>query len=332
MKSSDKQIKHEIVINQIKKIDNTITKIRTKLFIATSAYDKYYKRYYIITLLLFIFSSIVTFLEALRLSIVEYVNKSDQSLINEKMLSIIINVLVLVLGIVITILSSIVRFKNYREILEELREKQNIMIEHIDKYRKQKNNLEFIYQIKENDITFEEIEKIKNDIAEYDTKIESTNILQYLTTKDIIKYNNYKGNFDFKIKEIILKYKKLFKTLEDKEDINIINSQKDDNEYINIINSQKDDKNKTHIIVQPNQPKQFIQLNQPNQFIQLNQPNQFIQLNRPNLPNQKLNQSNRPILHNQKLNQSNRPILHNQKLYQSNQKINQTLPPTFFNF
>jgi len=269
--------KHEIVKNQIKKIDNSIIKIKTKLFIATAAYDKYYKKYYRITLVLFILSSFVTFIEALRLIIVENVNKSDQILININLLNTLINVLVLSLGIVITILSSYIRFKNYREILEELREKQNIIIEYIDKYKKQKNNLEYIYQIKEDDINFEEIEKIKNDIAEYDTKIESTNILEYLTTKDIIKFNDYKGDFDIKMKEIVLKYNKKLKTLkEEEENINIINLQKDIDIDI------KNDKNVNvpYIIVQSYyEPNKFIQPNylfQPIQYIQPNQINRSL--------------------------------------------------------
>jgi hypothetical protein len=262
-----KQKKNNVVINLIEKIDTTITKIKTKLFIATAAYDKYYKRYYITTLTLFIFSSFVTFIEALRLIIVEYVNKSDQLLINVNLLTTLINVLVLSFGIMITILSSYIRFKNYREILEELREKQNIMIEYIDKYKKRKNDLEYIYQIKENDITFEEIDKIKNDIAEYDTKIEATNILEYLTTKDIIRFNNYKGDFDLKIKEIKLKYKKSSKTIEDKyeEEKTIMNLQKP-----NIIVQTYYEPNK---YIQPN-PIQTIQLQpiqtyyEPDKYIQ----------------------------------------------------------------
>jgi hypothetical protein len=266
MDSIYKQKKHEVVINQITKIDNSIIKTKTKLFIATAAYDKYYTKYYRITLSLFILSSFVTFIEALRLIIIEYVNKSDQILINVNLLSTLINVLVLSLGIVITILSSYIRFRNYREILEELREKQNIIIEYIDKYKKQKNNLEYIEKIKD-DINLEEIEKIKNDIAEYDTKIESTNILKYLTNKGIIKFNNYKGDFDLKIKEIELKYKKKCKILE-----------KEDEENINIINLQKDDNvNDPYIIVQSYyEPNKFIQPNYLFQPIQYNQSNQSI--------------------------------------------------------
>jgi hypothetical protein len=213
-----------IVINLIKNIDDTLIKIKKQLFIATVAYEKYYKRYYNITLTLFIFSSIVTFIDALRLIIIEYVNKSEREsevmLINEHLLSTLVNVLVLSLGILITILTSFVRFKNYREILEELREKQNIMIGYIDKYKKQKNNLDFLYQTKEDDIKIEEIEKIKNDIAEYDTILVSTNILQFLTTQDIIKFNNFRLEFEYKNKEILFNYKKKLKTLEETDEEN----------------------------------------------------------------------------------------------------------------
>jgi hypothetical protein len=213
--------KKHIVINQIKNIDDTLIKIKKQLFIATVAYEKYYKRYYNITLTLFIFSSIVTFIDALRLIVMEYVHKSDQILINEHLLTTVVNALVLTLGILITILTSFVRFKNYREILEELREKQNIMIGYIDKYKKQKNNLEFLYQTKEDDIKIEEIEKIKNDIAEYDTILVSTNILQFLTTQDIIKFNNFRLEFEFKKKEILFNYKKKFKMFEETNEENV---------------------------------------------------------------------------------------------------------------
>jgi hypothetical protein len=150
----------------------------------------------------------------------EYVHKSDEILINEQLLTTLVNALLLTLGILITILTSFVRFKNYREILEELREKQNIMIGYIDKYNKQKNNLEFLYQTKEDDIKIEEIEKIKNNIAEYDTILVSTNILQFLTTQDIIKFNNFRLEFEFKKKEILFNYKKKFKMLEKADEEN----------------------------------------------------------------------------------------------------------------
>ena len=76
------------------------------------------------------------------------------------------------------------------------------MIEYIDKYKKQKDNLEFLHLTKVEDIKIEEIEKIKNDIAKYDTILVSTNILQFLTTTDLIRYNKYKIKFDKKLKKL----------------------------------------------------------------------------------------------------------------------------------
>ena len=233
----NKDKKNIIVNNQITKINDTITKIKNQLFIALVAYDEYYKKYYTITLILFITSSLVTFIEALRLIIIEYINKNDQLMINEKLLTTLINVLVLSLGISITILSSVVRFKNYREILEKLREKQNIMIEYIDKYNKQRNNLEFLHLTKEDDIEIEEIEKIKNDIAKYDTILVSTNILQFLTTTDLIIYNKYKIKFDIDKNDMTLQYQKKLKDLKDKDKENAITLQDINN------NSQKDEEN-----------------------------------------------------------------------------------------
>ena len=187
--------KNSVIIKELQMITIIVEKVKNKLFIVSAAYDKFYKKYYIITVILFILSSVVTFIEALRLIIIEYINKNEDSVLNEKLLTTIINVLVLVLGIVITILSSIIRFKNYREILEELREKQNIIIEYITKYVKQRDDLEFLYKKKGNETSYEEIESIKEQVAEYNANVESINILQFLTTKDIIKYNKYKKTF-----------------------------------------------------------------------------------------------------------------------------------------
>lgn len=195
--------KYTIVKNEIKMIDDMISKIKTKLFMVQTAYDHYFTVYYVITLSLFILLSVVTFIEALRLSIIEYVNKTVQPSIDEKILSTVINVVVLFLGILITILSSIIRFRNYREMLEDLREKQNLILQYIDKYKKQKSDLEFLWKVKADEITIEEIENIRKEISEYNTKMESTNVLQYLTTDDIIKYNKKKCKFESDLNEII---------------------------------------------------------------------------------------------------------------------------------
>ena len=65
-----------IKINQKKKelltrIDRSKNDTSTRLFMVTEAYDKYTYEYYIISLTILILSSIITFIEALRLTIIE---------------------------------------------------------------------------------------------------------------------------------------------------------------------------------------------------------------------------------------------------------------------
>jgi hypothetical protein len=94
----------------------------TRLFMVTEAYDKYNKEYYIISLTILILSSIITFIEAVRLSIID--TKNINIISNSDTINFTLHILLLVNGTIITILSSIIRFKNYREFLEGLKDAQ----------------------------------------------------------------------------------------------------------------------------------------------------------------------------------------------------------------
>lgn len=200
-----KQIEKKTAIDELlKKIKTDIEKTKDKLFIVSAAYDSVYKKYYAISLSILVLSSIVTFVEALRLSIIDYVNKEDLKM-NEQLLTFIMNLIVLCMGTVITVLSSIIRFKNYREILEQLREKQNIIIEYKDKYSKKHEQV--LYLSSTNNVSNEEIKNILEKVAEYDNEIKSMNILQYLRNKDILRYNRFKASFECELKKIELEKK-----------------------------------------------------------------------------------------------------------------------------
>ena len=71
-----------------------------------------------------------------------------------------------------------------------------IFIFYIDKYKKQKNNLEYIYQIKENDIKFEEIKlKYKKVSKTMEDKYEEKNIMNsqkpYIIVQSYYEPNKY---------------------------------------------------------------------------------------------------------------------------------------------
>ena len=66
----------------------------TRLFMVTEAYDKYNKEHYIISLTILILSSVITFIEALRLTLIELnTNKEMENLLYS---SLVLNLLLLV--------------------------------------------------------------------------------------------------------------------------------------------------------------------------------------------------------------------------------------------
>ena len=126
----------------------------TRLFMVTEAYDKYNKEYYIISLTILILSSIITFIEALRLSIIDSKNKDIIS--NSNNINFTLHILLLINGTIITILSSIIRFKNYREFLEGLKDAQLQLVKYKNKYMRQYYIIKYNYVnkiIQEQDIT-----------------------------------------------------------------------------------------------------------------------------------------------------------------------------------
>ena len=148
----------------------------TRLFMVTEAYDKYNKEHYIISLTILILSSIITFIEALRLTLIELnTNKEIDNLLYS---SLILNLLLLVNGTIITILSSIIRFKNYREILEGLKQSQCTLVLYKNKYLRQFNRISYNYIL--NSISENELIKISDKITLYDKIVKSINYFQFI--------------------------------------------------------------------------------------------------------------------------------------------------------
>jgi len=190
---------YESVINLLNNISNEKDKVNDKIFIITSAYDKIYKKYNGISLVVLILSSIATLFEALRLSIVDYIAKQQPS-INTETISFIMNLSILFIGTIITISSSIIRFRNYREILEQLKDSQALLISYRDKYNKKYQKVLSLLAL--DVLEEEEVKTITEKIQEYDDAIKGVNVLQYLRNDDIIKFNRYKAYFDVEMRKI----------------------------------------------------------------------------------------------------------------------------------
>lgn len=206
--------------NLLNRISKSKSDTSTRLFMVSEAYDRYNKEYYMISLTILVLSSIITFIEALRLTIIEYISKNSNDLIVIYNLSFILSISLLVIGTIITILSSIIRFKNYKEILEGLKEAQTLLVSYKNKYSKQY----YILQNKENN---DNIYELSDKISEYDNKVKSINYFQYIENKNIIEYNEKKIKFDldiFKIKTTLQNELERFSKIKESEYININNN------------------------------------------------------------------------------------------------------------
>jgi len=211
------------------KIDDLLVRIidsknesSTRLFMVTEAYDKYNREYYIISLTILVLSSVITFIEAIRLLIIT--GKNNNLITNIYTINFTLHILLLLNGTIITILSSIIRFKNYREFLEGLKDAQLQLVKYKNKYMRQYYIIKYNYinkTIQESDII-----KISDKITLYERVVKSINYFQFIKNSDIIRYNKIKAQFDVSIFEIKTS------TANNLEEI----TKKKENEYININN------------------------------------------------------------------------------------------------
>tara|TARA_B110000114_G_scaffold78484_1_gene83168 strand:+ start:34 stop:894 length:861 start_codon:yes stop_codon:yes gene_type:complete len=235
---------HNIIysVNDVKnnniniKIDELLLRIidsknesSTRLFMVTEAYDKYNREYYIISLTILVLSSVITFIEAIRLLIIS--NENYNLIRNNYTINFTLHILLLVNGTVITILSSMIRFKNYREFLEGLKDAQLQLVKYKNKYMRQYYIIKYNYIDKL--IEQQDIIKISDKITSYERVVKSINYFQFIKNSDIIRYNKIKAQFDVSIFDIKTSTANNFEAI----------TKKRENEYVNI-NNENDINNK----------------------------------------------------------------------------------------
>ena len=205
----------------LKNIKESKKKISTSLYIISSKYDLIYFRYNRISLLILIISTLTTFIEAIRLILINYQNDiEDQyqklyignnstdvikqpgmaSFISKYEISLIINMITLSLGTLLTILSSIVKFRNYRENMEKLKNIHDILFNYKLMYNKQRDLIE--YFILSNNFTPELFDKMVENVENINKEIKDINIFENIRIKDIIKFNRIKVKHDTELKKL----------------------------------------------------------------------------------------------------------------------------------
>jgi uncharacterized integral membrane protein len=187
-----------------KSIKENKKKITTSLYIISAKYDLIYFRYNRISLLILIISTITTFIEAIRLTLINYQNDnidSEMSLvISKSTISLIINMISLMLGTLLTILSSIVKFRNYRENMEKLKNIHDILFNYKISYNKQKDLIDYFSL--SNTLTLELFDKLVENVENMNKEIKDINIFENIRIKDIIKFNRVKINHDIELRKM----------------------------------------------------------------------------------------------------------------------------------
>jgi hypothetical protein len=208
----------------LKTIKDNKKKISTSLYIISAKYDLIYFRYNRISLLILIISTLTTFIEAIRLILINYKNDIEDenlklydnkdtnstdiirtsggmsSFISKYEISLIINTITLALGTLLTILSSIVKFRNYRENMEKLKNIHDILFNYKIMYNKQKDLID--YFCLSNNYSPEVFDKIVENVETINKEIKDINIFENVRIKDIIKFNRIKVKHDIELKKL----------------------------------------------------------------------------------------------------------------------------------
>jgi hypothetical protein len=189
----------------LKSIKENKKKINTSLYIISAKYDLIYFRYNRISLLILIISTLMTFMQAISLTLVNYENNSSglSSYISKETITLIVDLFGLFLGTLLTILSSIVKFRNYRENMEKLKNIHDILFNYKIMYNKQRDLIDFF--VLSNNLSLETFDKLVQNIENINREIKDINIFENIRIKDIVKFNGIKVDHDIELQKLINK-------------------------------------------------------------------------------------------------------------------------------
>ena len=120
--------------------------------------------------------------------------------ISKETISLIVNMISLFMGTLLTILSSIVKFRNYRENMEKLKNIHDILFNYKLMYSKQKDLIDYFSM--SNNLTAELFDKLVENVENINKEIKDINIFENVRIKDIIKFNKIKVQHDIELKKL----------------------------------------------------------------------------------------------------------------------------------
>lgn len=171
-------------------------KICDKLQFVSLKYDIVKIKFNNYSLAILIISALITLSDALKLLIIQFVGKRLIN-INQNDIDFTLNIVTLVMGTYMTVIASIIRFQNYREKMEKLKEMQDKLIHIKALYNRELTSLR-LNKNEEKSL----VEDIQDKLAEYAIIVDEINILSEITNEEMLLFSKKISNFKLKITEI----------------------------------------------------------------------------------------------------------------------------------
>ena len=179
-----------------KHIAKKTTKITDKLQYVSLKYDIVKTKFNNYSLTILIVSALITLSDALKLLIIQFIGKNNLS-INSNDIDFILNILSLMMGTYMTVLASIIRFQNYREKMEKLKEMQDKLIHMKALYNRELANLR-LNRNEEKTL----VDEVQDKLSEYDIIIDEINIISEISNNEMILFSEKISKFKLKITNI----------------------------------------------------------------------------------------------------------------------------------
>jgi hypothetical protein len=199
--SNDNTIIDELTDHEMRKklknhINKKTDKISDKLQYVSLKFDIVKNKFNSYSLTILVVSAMITLSDALKLLIIQFIGKNSLN-IDPNTIDFVLNILSLMMGTYMTVIASIIRFQNYREKMEKLKEMQDKLIHVKALYNRE---LAVLRLNKNEEKTV--VEDVQDKLTEYDSIIDEVNIISEITNEEMIVFSKKISDFKLQITTI----------------------------------------------------------------------------------------------------------------------------------
>ena len=189
---TDHEMRKKLKNHIIKKTD----KISDKLQYVSIKFDIVKNKFNSYSLTILVVSAMITLSDAVKLLIIQFVGKNNLNT-DPNTIDFVLNILSLMMGTYMTVIASIIRFKNYREKMEKLKEMQDKLIHVKALYNRE---LAVLRLNKNEEKTL--VEDVQDKLSEYDSIVDEVNIISEITNEEMIIFSKKISDFKLQITTI----------------------------------------------------------------------------------------------------------------------------------